>query len=134
MASRLRIIGVIVIIVGLVAWGAAGYAYLKVQDGENALQGFSEAQNVALAYNEDGQLTDRGTTEGAAEILALLGNDWGWPIVDAELDPNDPVTNTATEYMYQMATIAQHTLHGVLRDRLKPERVRFIFPHSGGFA
>jgi hypothetical protein len=112
MASKLKIVGVVLIIIGVVAWGAAGYAYLRAQDGADALQGFSEAQDVRLAYNEDGELTDRGTTEGAQEILVLLGEDWGWPISDGELDQNDPVVNTATEYMYQMATIAMHTLNG----------------------
>ncbi len=112
MGSRLKIIGVVLIIVGVVAWGAAGYAYLKAQDGSNALEGFSAAQNVTLSYNADGDLIDRGTTEGAEAILTLLGDTWGWPIADGELDPNDPVTNTATEYMYQMATIAHHTLTG----------------------
>ena len=112
MGNRLKILGVIVIIIGLVSWGAAAYAYTKVQDGADALQGFSEAQDVRLSYNEEGELTDRGTTEGADEILELLGETWRWPIVDGELDPNDPVVNTATEYMYQMATIATHTLNG----------------------
>jgi hypothetical protein len=32
--------------------------------------------------------------------------------VASELDPNDPVVNTASEYMYQMAVITYHTLHG----------------------
>jgi hypothetical protein len=113
MASKLKIVGVVLIIIGVVAWGAAGYAYLRAQDGADALQGFSDAQDVRLSYNEDGELTDRGTTEGAQAILTLLGDDWGWPISDGELDPNDPVVNTATEYMYQMATIATHTLNGV---------------------
>ncbi len=112
MASRLRILGVIMIIVGIVGLGASGYAYLRYQDGAAALDGFSEAQNVTLSYNDEGQLVDRGTTEGADAILALLGDTWGWPIVDGELDSNDPLVNTGTEYMYQMATIAQHTLHG----------------------
>jgi hypothetical protein len=102
----------VLIIVGIVAWGAAGYAYLRAQDGANALQGFSEAQNVTLSYNGDGELIDRGTTEGAQEIYALLGETWGWPINDGELDPNDPLVDTATEYMFQMATIAKHTLDG----------------------
>ena len=31
-------------------------AYTKVQDGYTSLQAFSEAQNVELSYNEDGQL------------------------------------------------------------------------------
>jgi hypothetical protein len=113
MASKLKIVGVVLIIIGVVAWGAAGYAYLRAQDGANALQGFSEAQDVRLTYNEAGELTDRGTTEGAQEILALLGDAWGWPISDGELNPDDPIVNTATEYMYQMATIATHTLSGV---------------------
>jgi hypothetical protein len=112
MASRLRILGVVVILVGLGAWIAAGYAYTRVQGGADALQGFSEAQGVTLSYNDEGQLIDRGTTEGADEILALLGETWNWPIVDGELDSNDPLVNTGTEYMFQMATIAQHTLHG----------------------
>ena len=112
MASKLKIVGVVLIIVGVVAWGAAGYAYLRSQDGSNALQGFSDAQNVRLSYNDDGDLIDRGSTEGAEAILTLLGDEWGWPIDYGELNPDDPVTNTATEYMYQMATIAHHTLTG----------------------
>jgi hypothetical protein len=112
LASRLRILGVIVLIVGLVSLGASAYAYLRVQDGAAALEGFSNAQNVALSYNDEGELTDRGTTEEAAAILALLTEDWNWPVNDGDLDPNDPVVNTATEYMYQMATIAHHTLDG----------------------
>ena len=32
--------------------------------------------------------------------------------MDSDLNPNDPVINTATEYMYQMATVTYHTLHG----------------------
>jgi hypothetical protein len=111
MASRLRILGVIMIIVGIVGLGAAGYAFLRYQGGADALQGFSEAQDVQLSYR-DGELIDRGTTEGADAILELLGETWRWPIDNGELDPNDPLVNTATEYMYQMATIAKHTLDG----------------------
>ncbi len=123
MASRLKITGVILLIIGIVSWGAAGYAYLRTQDGADALQGFSAAQGVKLSYNEDGNLIDRGTEEGAQAILELLGETWQWPIVDGELDSSDPLVNTATEYMFQMATIAQHTLHGtqtvVLTERVE---------------
>ena len=87
MASKLKIVGVVLIIVGVVAWGAAGYAYLRAQDGSNALQGFSDAQNVTLSYNDDGELIDRGSTEEAQAILTLLGEEWGWPISDGELEP-----------------------------------------------
>ena len=31
--------------------------------------------------------------------------------MDSDLNPNDPVINTASEYMYQMATVTYHTLH-----------------------
>ena len=31
-----------------------------------------------------------------------------------EFDPNDPVVNTASEYMYQMATISYHVLHSTV--------------------
>lgn len=133
MASRLRILGVITLIIGLVFIGAGGYAYLKVQDGAAALQGFSDAQNVTLSYNEDGQLIDRGTTDGADAILALLTEDWNWPVVDGDLDPNDAVTNTATEYMYQMATIAYHTLHGT-QTVVLPVRVEYDGDGDGSVA
>jgi hypothetical protein len=91
---------------------AGGVAYTRVQDGYASLQTFSEAQNVTLSYNEDGQLIDRGTTEGADAIMTLLTENWGYPVNMSDLDPGDPLVNTASEYMYQMATIAFHTLHG----------------------
>jgi hypothetical protein len=43
--------------------------------------------------------------------MSLLVNDWGYPVQAAELNPNDPVVNTASEYMFQMATVSYHTLH-----------------------
>ena len=112
MKKRLGVIGTFLILAGFVFVIAGGVAYAKVQDGYDSLQAFSEQQNVTLTYDESGQLTDRGTTEGADAILALLEDDWQYPVVNSDLDPNDPLVNTATEYMYQMATIAYHTLHG----------------------
>ena len=112
MTKRLRILGVLLAVVGLGFLVGSGVAYAKVQDGYDSLQAFSEAQNVELTYNEDGQLTDRGETEEADAIMALLTDDWNYPVVESDLDPDDPVVNTASEYMYQMATITFHTLHG----------------------
>jgi hypothetical protein len=112
MKKRLGVIGTFLILAGFVFVIAGGVAYAKVQDGYDSLQAFSEQQNVTLTYDESGQLTDRGTTEGADAILALLEDDWQYPVVKSDLDSNDPLVNTATEYMYQMATIAYHTLHG----------------------
>jgi hypothetical protein len=112
MQQRLRTLGFVLAIIGLGFIVGSGFAYFKTQAGYDSLQAFSAAQNVELAYNEDGQLIDRGETEGAEAIMSLLVDDWQYPVVAADLDPADPLVNTATEYMYQMATIAYHTLHG----------------------
>jgi hypothetical protein len=112
MAKRLRTVGMFLALFGVGFVIAGGVAFFQVQDGYTSLKGFSEAQNVTLSYNEDGQLVDRGTTEGAAAIMTLLVEDWGYPVNDADLDPADPLVNTASEYMYQMATIGYHILHG----------------------
>jgi hypothetical protein len=113
MTKRLRILGVLLAVVGLGFLVGSGVAYAKVQDGYDSLQAFSEAQNVELTYNEDGQLADSdGETEEAEAIMALLTEDWKYPVVESDLDPDDPVVNTASEYMYQMATITYHTLYG----------------------
>jgi hypothetical protein len=108
----LGLLGIFLIIVGIGYFIGAGVAYSKVQGGYEALQSFSEVQNVQLNYNDDGQLVDRGEVEGGVAIRSLLEDDWGFPIVESDLDPDDPLVNSATEYMYQMATIAFHTLHG----------------------
>jgi len=102
------------IIVSVGYFVGAGVAYSKTQGGYGSLEAFSAAQNVELTYDENGQLTDRGTTEGAQAIMDLLENDWDFPVVMGKggLDPNDPVVNNSSEYMYQMATIVHHTLTG----------------------
>ncbi len=110
--SRLKKLGVMLAVIGLAFIAGGGYAFYKTDQGAQALQAFSVAQNVKLNYNDQGQLVDRGETEGAVAIMGLLTNDWGYAVNTAELDPNDPLVNTASEYMYQMATIAYHTLHG----------------------
>ncbi|HEX9634903.1 MAG TPA: hypothetical protein VGB34_05390 [Candidatus Limnocylindria bacterium] len=113
MIKRLRILGLILTAAGLAFVAAGAFAYVKTQEGSDSLKAFSAAQNVQLAYNEDGQLVDRGEVEGAQAIMALLTDDWGYPVAQGDLDPNDPVVNTASEYMFQMATVAYHTLNSV---------------------
>ncbi len=44
--------------------------------------------------------------------MSLLEDDWNYPVVNSDLDADDPIVDTGTEYMFQMATIAFHTLHG----------------------
>ena len=112
MIGRLRGLGIVLGLIGLAFIAAGGFAFLKVQEGSASLKAFSAAQAVELSYNDDGQLVDRGETAGAEAIMALLTDEWGYPVVGAELDPNDPVVNTGTEYMFQMATVAYHTLNG----------------------
>lgn len=109
--GRFKVVGVVMMIAGLVFLGVGGYAYAKTQAGAASLQSFSGAQDVKLAYNDNGELVDRGDTAQAQKILALLTDDWGYPVDRAELNPADPLVNTASEYMYQMATIAYHTLN-----------------------
>ena len=113
MINRLRGLGIVLGLIGFAFIIAGGFAFMKVQEGTASLKAFSAAQGVELTYNEDGQLIDRGETAGADAIMALLTDDWGYPVVASELDPADPVVNTGSEYMYQMATVAYHTLHGV---------------------
>lgn len=108
---RFQILGIGILVIGLVFVAVGGYAFIKTQEGYKSLNSFSAAQNVKLSYNDQGQLISAGETAEAESIMSLLKNDWGYPVVDSELNPNDPVVNTASEYMFQMATIAYHTLH-----------------------
>lgn len=111
MTGRLRALGAILAVMGILFVAAGAYSFYRVQEGVASLNAFSAAQGVELAYNESGQLLDRGEVEGATAIMALLRDDWGYPVQMSELDPNDPLVNTGTEYMYQMAVVAYHTLN-----------------------
>jgi hypothetical protein len=112
MYGRMRILGVVLAVMGIGFIAGGAFAFVKTQEGVSSLAALSAAQNVKLSYNDQGQLVDRGETAGAEAIMALLRDDWKYPVNMAELNPNDPVVNTASEYMYQMATISYHTLHG----------------------
>jgi len=113
MTRRLKILGIVLALIGLGFIVGGGVAYAKVQAGYDSLKAFSGVQNVELTYNDDGQLADReGSTEEATAIMSLLQDDWKYPVVKSDLNPNDPVVNTASEYMYQMATVSYHTLTG----------------------
>lgn len=126
--KRLRILGILLIATG-VALAGAGFAYGMPQanDGLASAQAMYEAQGVALTYNEQGQLTDRGTPEGAAKIMHLLETDWKFPVNHANFDPNDPTVNTRDELMYQYATITYHVLHGEVTVKLTEEQVPLTY-------
>ena len=113
MTKRLQTLGVVLALIGLGFLVGAGVAYSKVQAGYDSLKALSAAQNVELTYNDNGQLADdTGSTKEAEAIMSLLKDDWKYPVVKSDLNPNDPVVNTASEFMYQMATVSYHTLHG----------------------
>jgi hypothetical protein len=112
MNTRLQRVGIVLAIVGIVFAAGGAYAFMKTQEGYHSLNAFSAAQNVTLTYNDQGQLTSAGETAEADAIMAMLTKDWGYPVVTGDLNPNDPVVNTGSEYMFQMATVAYHTLNG----------------------
>ena len=112
MAQRLRTVGIMLMAFGLVFFIGAGVAYKLYNDGANSLQQFSAIQNVELTYNDEGQLVDRGETAEADAIMSMLRDDWGYPVSDREMDANDPLVNTGSEYMYQMATVVYHSISG----------------------
>jgi hypothetical protein len=122
MIGRLQKLGIVLTVFGLLFFVGASYAFIKVQDGQRALVAFSAAQNVKLTYNDQGQLVDRGDVAESAAIMSLLTNDWGYATNPADFDPNDPTINTASEYMYQMATVSYHTLTSTVTVTL-PEAV-----------
>jgi len=111
MTGRIRKLGLGLAAFGLLFVGGGLFAGYQTYQGYESLQKFSAAENVRLSYNDQGQLVDRNDPAQAQAILALLREDWGYPVAMGDLNPNDPVVNTATEYMYQLATITFHTLH-----------------------
>lgn len=116
---RLRIVGVGLAVAGL-AVAAAGlfYGLPQADDGLDAAQAMYEAQGVTLSYNEQGQLVDRGTPEGAQKIMSLLVDEWKYPVNAKNFDPDDPVVNTRDELMYEYATITYHVLHSKVQVKL----------------
>ena len=112
MYGRMRIVGVVLAVMGLGFLAGGAFTYVKTQEGVTSLNALSAAQNVKLSYNDQGQLVDRGETAEAQSILSLLRDEWKYPVNMADLNPNDPTVNTATEFMYQMATITHHITSG----------------------
>lgn len=115
MTTRLKLLGIAVGLIGLAFLLAGGYSFWRAYEGQNSLNAFSAAQNVSLTYNDEGVLVDRGDPAEAQAIMALLTDDWGYPVSTGDLDPNDPIVNTASEYMFQMATITYHVLHSTVQ-------------------
>jgi hypothetical protein len=112
--KRLRILGFVLVAAGLAVAGIGlGYGLPTANAGLDSAQAMYEAQGVTLSYNDEGQLVDRGTPEGAEKIMALLVEDFAYPVDRANFDPDDPLVNTRDELMFQYATITYHVLHGL---------------------
>lgn len=112
MYGRMRGLGVVLALLGIAFLAGGAFTFVKTYEGYNSLQALSAAQSVKIGYNDQGQLVDHGDVASAQAILTLLRDDWKYPVNMADLNPNDPVVNTATEFMYQMATITHHIKDG----------------------
>jgi len=97
MEKKLKRLGIVIAFFGLTFFVAAGYAGVKVAEGQRSLNAFSAAQNVKLAYNDQGQLLDHGDAAAAQAIMNRLTNEWGYATNPADFNPSDPIINTASE-------------------------------------
>jgi hypothetical protein len=104
--------GTALIFGGIIGVVLGGYLYIKADGGLKSLESVCATQGRVMPYDADGNFTDRGTKEGGDAILALLEDDWEFPLNRANLDPSDPLVNTPDELMIQYAIINYHTLHG----------------------
>ena len=112
MYGRMKRLGIVLGVMGLLFVAGGAFVFAKTYEGYTSLQALSAAQDVKLSYNDQGQLMDHGDAASAQAILSLLRDEWKYPVNMADLNPNDPVVNTATEFMYQMATITEHITTG----------------------
>ena len=112
MSKLVRPIAIALMGIGLAVMAIGAVTMQKANEGLASLDAVYAAQNVTLSYNDAGELVDRGETEGAQAILALLEDDWNFPVNHDDLNPDDPVVYTPTELMYQYAVISYHVLNG----------------------
>lgn len=125
---RLKITGAVLVVAGLVLAGVGFfYGTSQATDGLDSAQAMYEEQGVTLSYNDDGQLTDRGTPEGARAILEFLEVENQYPVNHDNLDPNDPIVNTRDELMYEYAVITYHVLHGSVDVELTEDDVPITY-------
>src|SRR5687768_18573760 len=72
MIGRLRGLGLILAVFGLLFMAGGAYAFIRTQEGVRSLQAFSAAQDVKLTYNEQGVLVDRGEPAGAQDRKSVV--------------------------------------------------------------
>ena len=71
MNGRLKKLGIVLAVMGFAFVAGSGYALYRTNQGSQALQAFSAAQNVTLAYDDQGVLGGANPEE-AAGIMSLL--------------------------------------------------------------
>ena len=104
--------GIFLVVSGIIGIVLGVYLYTKADGGLKSLEAVYTAQGQTMPYNDDGEFVDRGTVEGGDKILAMIEDDWEFPLNRANLDPDDALVNTPDELMVRYATIMYHTLHG----------------------
>ena len=87
MYGRMRILGIVLAVMGIGFIAGGAFTFIKTQEGVNSLAALSAAQNVKLSYNDQGQLVDRGETAGAEAIMALLRDEWKYPVNAGRAQP-----------------------------------------------
>jgi len=112
MNNRIKKVGIVIVVFGVLLAMAGSVVTYMAQAGMRSLGAVYEAQDVTLSYDEDGNFVDRGSVKVGEKILSLLEDDWKYPLRRSNLDPNDPLVNTADELMVQYAVISYHVLHG----------------------
>lgn len=125
---RVRLLGVFLLLAGLTLAGVGFlYGLPQAEDGLDSAQAMYKEQGVTLTYNEDGELTDRGTPEGAQAIMDLLEKDFDYPVDHGNFDPDDPLIDTRDELMFEYATITYHVLHTAVPVTLGEEDVPITY-------
>lgn len=104
--------GLVLVMGGIVGISMGAYLFIMADAGLGSLEAVYEVQGRYMSYDDEGNFTDRGTAEAGAKILALLEEDYAYPLNYANLDPEDPLVNTPDELMVQYGIITYHTLHG----------------------
>lgn len=126
--KRLRTVGILLVVAGLAVAGVGFfYGVSTANAGLASAQAMYQAQEVKLSYNDQHELVDRGTTEGASNIMKLLTDEWKFPVRSADFDPNDPIVNTRSELMFYYATITYHVLNTEVDVKLTAEQVPITY-------
>ena len=79
MTTRLRRLGIVLAVVGLVFAAGGAYAFIKVQEGYRSLNAFSAAQNVTLTYNETASSSTAARSRARRPSWRMLTERLGLP-------------------------------------------------------